>query len=489
MYKYSSILIVEDSLADLKHYVSLCQKLSLSVVTATNVQEAREKMQRHGCDLALVDLHLTAMEKEVSGIKVIHEFCELWPNSSVVAMSSDFHDAVCRKALRAGAQHFLRKPISSGTELSVAFNLAYERKRLLIEKEQKFAPYSLAFSPKSQALQNRHPYGLVLSGDQLKAIEIVTKHPHIPFIILGETGTGKEEIAKLVHKKRCEEEGVIPFVTVNCASLSHDLIESLLFGHRKGAFTGADKNTAGFLGEANGGILFLDEIHCLNIEAQSRLLRVLNNGSYHRLGDTAELYSQFQVIAASTIDLDEQVEDGRFVLDLRSRLTGIDLHLKPLRARMNEIGDLIALYFVRSKLAISDQALSELIEKCSKYYWRGNIRQLYKALEIMVIQAQFQDEPLSAKMLPEFKTMLAPAELSEIVEEGISINTIKTEENLISIDLCLEAGKDLKTIMDELEAHVIKKSMSRYPRLSDLCRDLGISRNTLDLKRKKYRLK
>ena len=135
----------------------------------------------------------------------------------------------------------------------------------------------------------------------------------IPVLIKGETGTGKEIFARLIHSFRDEKSSKVPFIAVNCATLNSDNATSILFGHKKGSFTGAHETTEGFIGEANGGILFLDEIHHLPAECQTRLLRVLNDGTYTRFGDSRDLKSDFQVIAASTLSLDKLVEEGSFL--------------------------------------------------------------------------------------------------------------------------------------------------------------------------------
>ena len=136
-----------------------------------------------------------------------------------------------------------------------------------------------------------------------ETVRKIAAHGRVPVVIYGETGTGKEEVAKLIHRRRVELGGPIPFVPVNCANLRGGTAVSTIFGHKKGAFTGATETTSGFVGEAHGGILFLDELHALTLECQQHLLRVLNDGTYSRVGEAKELYSDFQVIVATPVTL------------------------------------------------------------------------------------------------------------------------------------------------------------------------------------------
>ena len=224
-----------------------------------------------------------------------------------------------------------------------------------------------------------------------------------------EKGTGKKEVAKIVHRMRSEAQGVTPFVAINCANLTGDTAVSMLFGHRKGAFTGADETTVGYVGEADGGILFLDEVHAISADCQKRLLRVLNDGLYNRVRDPKTLYIDFQVIVATTKDLDDEVEQGNFLLDPRGRLTGLQIHLKPLRERLEDLPLLIELGLARLGASVSAKVLTGLVELCSRYYWQGNIRQLFQVLNVFVTEAFGDECEIRAEDLPEFKTMLAPA--------------------------------------------------------------------------------
>jgi transcriptional regulator with AAA-type ATPase domain len=330
-----------------------------------------------------------------------------------------------------------------------------------------------------------------------RAAEIVARNREIAAVIYGETGTGKEEIAKLIHRRRVALEGPVPFISVNCANLNSELADSILFGHVKGAFSGADRNTVGLVGEADGGILFLDEIHTLSLKTQYKLLRVMNDGSYSRLGSSVVQRSRFQALVASTRDLDEAVDRGEFLLDFRSRLIGIDFHLPPLRERQDEMELLVALFFARQQIELAPSEFAAIVARCRRYYWRGNIRQLYKVLQAMVITAQCNDVPIRAADMPEFKTMLAPAG-EERAPEPVAASApmaapvvqaakdAHEPEGLALLRRALREDVSLDVVLDAVEKTVIEASIQRHRLLQDSYRALGIGRNTFDVKRKKH---
>ena len=263
-------------------------------------------------------------------------------------------------------------------------------------------------TPLPTHLQELCPDGLCLEGSVRRWVEVAAQNAKLPIVIYGETGTGKEEVAKLIARRRVHHEGDIPFVPVNCALLGGDLAPSLLFGHKKGAFSGAYATTQGYVGEAHGGILFLDEIHTLSLSCQQKFLRVLNDGAYSRIGDTKELHSNFQVIVASTRDLDDAVDDGKFLLDLRVRLTGIDIPLAPLRERKADIPLLVELFFLKEAIAMSPSELNTLANRCQEFYWQGNIRQLFQCLRALLAISNAEGQLPLAENLPILRTMCAP---------------------------------------------------------------------------------
>lgn len=399
-----TILIVEDFKEELAHCLRYAKSLGFEAFGCDQFETAKQFLEKKRVDILLVDLFLSKAELKPQGIDLITLAIAKHLNIIPIIMSSCPDANLYRQAMNAGALYAIKKPIIHEDEIVIAIKAAKEKKYLLLEKN-----VDLNVENYSAQLKLRCSDGILLEEKTQKYLEILSKNPKIPCLIYGETGTGKEELAKLIHKKRQKQEGFIPFKAVNCALLNNDIAESLLFGHKRGAFSGADTTKPGLIAEANGGILFLDEIHTLSLKCQFKLLRVLHDGSYSMLGDTEELKSYFQVIVASSRDLDEAIDEGTFLLDLRSRLTGIDLSLLPLRERKDDIPLLVELFFLKQKVETKGIDLATISKHCQKFYWQGNIRQLFQALQAMVAISLADGRPPHVQDMPLLKTMKAPS--------------------------------------------------------------------------------
>lgn len=322
---------------------------------------------------------------------------------------------------------------------------------------------------------------LVLSDELNNMASLLAKNKELPCVIYGETGSGKEEYVKLIHRRRMIAEGTIPLVAINCAHLNTDLAVSALFGHVRGSFSGADRSTRGLIEEADGGILFLDEVHALSLDAQQRLLRVLNDGSYTKLGDTKTTYSRFQVLTASTKDLDDLVESGAVLLDFRSRLTGLDIRLPPLRERKQDIQHFVSIFQKQKGIDLKPALFEELVMKCSEYYWQGNIRQLFYVLNAWYALC---DGQLDVKLLPCIKTMHPPPTketlLNKINEQHLEVIDIIEKAIFLEISL-MEA-------MESVEKYILKNALDMHSSIRDVYEGLSISRNNLYFKRRRYGL-
>ena len=325
MEKGRRLLIVEDDQSEIYNVSKLLSELQIQFRSAKTISEAFELLATESFDYLLTDLHIetSAGFDLPDGLKVIRKAIEQQPSILIVANSSDPRSDIWSSALKAGAHHFIRKPLLKADELEIAFSLAKER-RIFAGKKS-----SAALGGMWSSYSAMYPEDIVIDKATANIAKGLAKHKTAATTIVGETGTGKEEVAKLIFKYRSQLEGELPFVAVNCATITPSLAESILFGHHKGAFTGADKTTNGYVGEADGGILFLDEIHNLDITVQQKLLRVLNDGTYNRLGENKNFKSKFQLIAASTKDLDEEVDNGKFLIDLRNRILGMDVERNP----------------------------------------------------------------------------------------------------------------------------------------------------------------
>lgn len=234
-----------------------------------------------------------------------------------------------------------------------------------------------------------------------RIIEIADRHAKYndAILIKGETGTGKENIARYIHKQSGREN----FTAVNCAALPEPILESLLFGHEKGAFTGADKMQIGLFEEANGGTLFLDEIGEMTPSMQGRLLRVLDTGEFNRVGSTKTLRAKPRIIAATSRDIQKLLEDGNLRPDLYHRICQLEIHVPPLRRRVEDI-PVIAQHYMQKKAAeykwqdcpkLSDRAIAALMQ----HEWKGNVRELENKLHVAMIEAHAKNQDITTALL------------------------------------------------------------------------------------------
>ena len=474
------LLIVEDEQCEIDNVSRLLLGLDIKFKAVKTLGEAFNLLSAEAFDYLLTDLHIESKAgfDRPDGLKVIESAKEQQPNILIVANSSDPRADVWELALKAGAQHFIRKPLIKVDELVIAFSLAKERK-ILTSKQAKRTPGGL-WSQYSSV----YPDGIVIDKATANTARGLARHKNTSTTIMGETGTGKEEIAKLIFQYRSEAEGEVPFVAVNCATITGNLAESILFGHHKGAFTGADKTTNGYIADADGGILFLDEIHSLDITVQQKLLRVLNDGTYHRLGENKVYRSQFQLIAASTKDLDDEVDGGKFLIDLRNRILGMDIYLKPLRERKEAIEPLVALYFARREIPLSPALFKDLATHLKTYYWRGNIRQLFKALESWILASEFDEVPLAVENFPIFKGMLAP----EGKNSASKLAQLSGDEADTIILKSLHENMNHKLCVDLFEKTFLANALHRNGSIAACCKALDMSRSTLDSRRKTFDL-
>jgi DNA-binding NtrC family response regulator len=479
LFENRKLLVIEDDRQEIENLGLLLRQQNVNFVLASTVRDAMDAISSDAFDFVLSDLHIDTKAgfEKPDGLFVIRSAAEQLPNVTIVAMSSDPRTEIWNEALSAGAHHFIRKPISKMDEIYIAFSLARERK-LLVGKSKK----AVAKKPEGRwkKYAEGFPYGIVIGEREMRRARGVAKKRNASCVVIGETGTGKEEIAKLIHRLRSEEEGMIPYVAVNCATITGGIAESLLFGHRKGAFTGAEQSTIGFIGEADGGILFLDEIQTLDIPTQQKLLRVLNDGTYNRVGESKTYRSQFQLIAASTRDLDLEVEAGRFLIDIRTRMIGLDMHLPPLRERIEDIPALTALYLSKKDIEISDKEFSDLVGKLQEFHWSGNIRQLFKALESWILLCEFDELPLTVENFPESRGMLKLA--SSAVKKTLQ-GLSKEEKSFLR---ALNEDYDFEKAIFDFEQAILEAALKRHKSIGECCRALNLPRSTLDAKRRKY---
>ena len=300
-------------------------------------------------------------------------------------------------------------------------------------------------------------------------------------LLLGETGTGKEMIAKAIHYNSPRKDK--PFVRVNCGALTGTLLESELFGHVKGSFTGAIKDKIGRFEAADGGTIFLDEIGTLEPQLQVKLLRVLQEREFERVGDTQTVKADVRVIAATNVDLQEAVAKEAFREDLFYRLNVVSIYLPPLRNRREDIPRLID-FFLDKYNAINDRRLRrisrDMLNVLLRYPWPGNVRELENAIERAVVLSN--DEDFTEELLPLSVRMFAQQRRTNQSSESIETLTRRLSDQAI-LDYEMREGEIYQLVIDQIEHALIDRALARCGGVKTKAADfLGINRNTLNKK-------
>jgi two-component system response regulator AtoC len=371
------VLVVDDE-ESIRHMLSLSlSKDGFSVWTASSATEALQMLQKgEGFQFCVTDIRMPGMD----GLAFIQEAQRLGKQCpTFVAMSAYGDKQLALEALRRGAFDYISKPFEPA-ELALKLGMMVERNRLSEDQE----PSKLSPSGRASRPPTRLSDIVTGSAPMEKIAQVVRKVASFPTTLLltGETGTGKERIAAAIHSEGRRSNR--PFIAVNCAAIPANLIESELFGHRKGAFTDASQDRKGLFEQADGGTLLLDEIGELPINLQVKLLRVLVEEEIRPLGANTSIPIDVRVVAATSRDLPALIRDGRFREDLFHRLNVLSIEVPPLRKRREDIRPLITHFCQKfeQRLHLLGLALSEeAIKTLENYDWPGNVRELENALE------------------------------------------------------------------------------------------------------------
>ncbi|HXF06833.1 MAG TPA: sigma-54 dependent transcriptional regulator [Blastocatellia bacterium] len=440
------ILVVDDEEPVRRLLTDVLELEGYRLDTAASVSEALAKIGREVYDLVLTDLKIGPD----SGMDLVKQIRSASTETEVMMMTAYATVETAVQAMKLGACDYITKPFQL-EELTHRIRNVLERKQLRKEVEIL-----------REQFQRRFGFENIIgeSKELLRVLEKVKKiaPTEATVLITGETGTGKELIAKAIHNlsRRADR----PFISINCAAFPEQLLESELFGHAKGAFTGAISARRGLIEEAHGGTLFLDEIGDTPLSIQVKLLRTLEDKTIRRLGENRTITVDVRFIAATNRNLEEAIKRKEFREDLFYRLNVISIHLPPLRARRGDI-PLLANHFLRiysererkPLIGFTEQALSLLIN----YDFPGNIRELENIVEQAVAMASGE--------------WITPAELPPSVREH-SYNPPK---------------KEIERALNDVERDLIVEAIERNQwNLEKAARDLGMSRTTLWRKMKKY---
>lgn len=371
-----TILLVDDELGHLKTLEKLFNKEGYNVLTAQDGQIALEVLRQHTVDLVVTDV----MMPKLDGMALLKLIGTLQPNAEVILMTAFGTVELAVQGMKEGAYDFITKPIKRATILK-SVTKALEHQALLAENRQ--------LKAKLAKLQDDSRTVIVGQSEALRhALDLVDQvaRSDATVLLTGESGTGKELFARRIFEASDRKDA--PFVAVNCAAIPESILESELFGYEKGAFTGANQRKVGRFEAADGGTIFLDEIGELAPHLQVKLLRVLQEQAFERLGANKPINVNVRVIAATNRDLEKEIQSGNFRTDLFYRLNVINLKIPALRHRQSDIA-ILAQHFLNIYCEKNHRTLPEFtqpaINALQQYNWPGNVRELENIIERAVV--------------------------------------------------------------------------------------------------------
>ena len=435
------VLVVDDEPNILKTIGVCFNAIGYETQLFSKPQEALEILHKEKFDLAFVDLKMAPID----GMELLGEIKKFSPDTTVIIITAHGSIDTAIEAVKRGAYHYLQKPFDF-KELQLFAQKAWEYHRLAREVRDLRNQLSLAQGTGELITRNR---------EMLAQIDLAARvaDSTISVLIEGESGTGKELFAHFIHEKSSRSQQA--FVKVNCAAIPEQLLESELFGHVRGAYTGAVKDRQGRFELANGGTIFLDEIADLSLGIQGKLLRVLQSKEFERLGESVSQKVDVRVIAATNRNLEEAMKEGAFREDLFYRLNAVRLKLVPLRERPEDLPILIPHFLQMFAKASVVDLTPEAMKALRSYRWSGNVRELEHVIERSVLLAQ--------------NGMI---ELAHLPEE---------------VRIALEQPGDTRSL-EEMEKLHIKRVLQKAKDYDDAARILGIDPATLWRKRKKFGL-
>ena len=452
---FESILLVEDETNSRKGLTQFLQGLDYDVMTAANGNEALDLFKKESPDLVISDIRMPEMD----GIALLESIKAEAPSAKVILLTAYGSVEVAVKAMKKGAFYYLTKPVNL-EELEFLVKKAFSSHQLEEENREL----------KQELFRERYNQGRLIAQSQkmkelLKTVDKIAAS-NASVLIEGESGTGKELIARRIHELSPRKQ--YPFIAVHCAALTETLLSSELFGHEKGAFTGATDRKKGRFERAHLGSLFLDEIGEISKDTQVKLLRVLQEGEFERVGGTKAIKVDVRLIAATNKTLLDEVRQQKFREDLYYRINVIYLKVPPLRERKEDIAPLVNT-FIQQYAALNIKKIrgieKDALEALVQYDWPGNIRELKNIVERMIVLSSA--ETLTLDQVPE---------------------DIRQGSSRIGVNHGNRALQGITKIMDAEKELIRSALLETKGNKSTAAQKLGISRRTLYRKIEEYGL-
>ena len=445
---FPSILIVDDEPSILQSLSGLLADEGFEVETATNGYEGLKIVEEESPDLVLLDIWMPGID----GIETLKEIKKNYANIPVIIITGHGTIETAVKATKLGAYDLIEKPLSID-KVIVTINNALNFRRL--EEENR---YLRKKTIEKHSITGNSPSTVALK----KQIELVA--PTATWILItGENGTGKELVARTIHQLSSRVDH--PLIAVNCAAIPEELIESELFGHEKNAFPGATSKKKGKFELANNGTIFLDEIGDMSLKTQAKILRVLQEQQFQRVGGGRILSVNVRVIAASNKDLEQEIEKGNFREDLYYRLNVIPVEMPPLRERSEDIPLLVATFFqecAKQNRSTKKTMTGEAIELLLAYSWPGNVRELKNLVERLAIMVEGD--------------IIEPSDLPALYNPRTMEKTRSFEEQFFLIDYL----KDAKRAFEK--AFIQRKLLQNKNNISKTAKAIGVKQSYLNKK-------
>jgi len=468
----SRILVIDDDVQVCETMQSLITRMKLTCVSVHTIGEGLKRLTEEPFDVVFLDVQLP----DGNGLDALPRIKNTPSDPEVIILTGQGDPNGAELAIQGGVWDYLVKPSPvKNTMLTLNRVLAYRR-----EKKCKKNPIALNLENvigTSPAI--RSCYDLVAQAARCNS----------NVLLLGETGTGKELFAKTIHDNSLQSGG--PFIPVDCAALTESLLESILFGHAKGAFTGADKDRTGLVKQADNGTLFLDEIGELPLSIQKSFLRVLQEHNFRPVGASKEISSNFRLISATNRNLEDMVAKGTFRQDLFFRLKTIILELPPLRKRREDIKPL-TLYFTNKlceEYGTPNKGFdADFFTTLTAYDWPGNVRELFNTLEHAFVAAGNEKTIYAMHLPPEIRIQVTKNQLREKMQSHIhTSDTLRVHKPVPPTPSTPESIPDFREFRSEMEKHYLEELVQQTGGdVKEILQRSGLSRSHFYAMIKKY---